>query len=157
MNSRFAKQGPMLNCAGFTLVELIAVLVIMATLSVLLVPRFSVREATEPAQADQLARALRHAQALAMSQATALTLDITSPTSYVISDGSSTIRDASGELLAYNLTNGVLLTAGGDLKFDTLGRPVSGSTLISSPQSWTLSGGASVTLQPVTGFVTVTP
>lgn len=151
------KRGSISRAAGFTLVELVAVLIIMATLSVLLLPRFSVREATGPAQADQLARALRHAQALAMGQGRALTLDVLSPTAYAITDGSSAIRDPAGELQSYSLVNGVLLTAGADLKFDSLGRPMNGGTLIASPQSWTLSGGASVALQPLTGFVTVTP
>jgi prepilin-type N-terminal cleavage/methylation domain-containing protein len=142
---------------GFTLVELIAVMVVMATLSVLLLPRFSHHEATEPAQADQLGRMLRHAQALAMSQGRALTLKVISPTAYAITDGVSPIRDPAGELQSYSLQDGVLITAGADIKFDSLGRPVSGASLITSPQTWTLSGGASVTLQPVTGFVTVTP
>jgi hypothetical protein len=129
----------------------------MATLTVLLLPRFLHREATEPAQADQLGRMLRHAQALAMSQGRALTLDVISPATYAITDGVSPIRDPAGELQSYSLKNGVLITAGSDLKFDSLGRPVSGSTLITTAQTWILSGGASVSLQPVTGFVTVTP
>ena len=129
----------------------------MATLSVLLLPRFSVREATEPAQADQLARALRHAQAMAMSQGRALTLDVTSATSYAITDGASTIRDPAGELQSFSMANGVLITSGPDLTFDSLGRPLNGAALLDTPQTWTMSGGASVALQPLTGFVTVTP
>jgi len=157
MNRRFRQHGSISHSAGFTLIELVAVMVITATLSVLLLSRFSHREATEPAQADQLARALRHAQALAMSQGGALIFDVVSPTAYSISNGTSPIRDPAGELQIFSLKNGVLITAGADLKFDTLGRPVNGSTLITSPRTWTLSGGASVTVQPVTGFVTMTP
>jgi MSHA pilin protein MshC len=157
MNRRFRQRGLIGPSAGFTLIELVAVMLIVAALSVLLVPRFSHREATEPAQADQLARALRHAQALAMSQGRALTFDVISPVAYAITDGTAAIRDPAGELQSYSLENGVLITAGVDLKFDSLGRPVSGSSLITTPQTWTLSGGASVSLQPVTGFVTVTP
>ena len=74
-----------------------------------------------------------------------------------ITDGVSPIHDPAGELQSYSLANGVLIAAGGDIKFDSLGRPMNGASLITAPQTWTLSGGASVTLQPVTGFVTVTP
>jgi prepilin-type N-terminal cleavage/methylation domain-containing protein len=145
------------RATGFTLVELVAVMLIIATLSALVLPRFLHREATEPAQADQLARMLRHAQALAMTQGRALVFDVVSPTAYAITDGAAPIRDPAGELQSYNLENGVLITAGGDLRFDSLGRPVNGGSLITTAQTWTLSGGASVTLQPLTGFVTVTP
>ena len=148
---------PVVRSAGFTLVELIAVMIIVATLSALVFPRFLHRGATEPAQADQLGRTLRHAQALAMSQGRALTLDVISPTAYAITDGVSAIHDPAGELQSYSLANGVLIAAGGDVKFDSLGRPLSGASLITAPQTWTFSGGASVTLQPVTGFVAVTP
>ena len=157
MNNRSQKHEPVYRSTGFTLVELVAVMVVMATLSVLLLPRFSHREATEPAQADQLGRMLRHAQALAMSQGRAVTLDVISAATYAVTDGASPIRDPAGELLSYSLQNGVSFTAGTDVKFDSLGRPVSGSGLITVPRTWTLSGGASVTLQPVTGFVTVMP
>jgi type II secretory pathway pseudopilin PulG len=132
-------------------------MVIMATLTVLLLPRFLHREATEPAQADQLGRVLRHAQALAMGQGRALTLDVISPTAYAITDGVSPIRDPAGQPQSYNLQNGILFTAAADITFDSLGRPVSSGSLMTTPQTWTLSGGASVTLQPVTGFVTVAP
>jgi prepilin-type N-terminal cleavage/methylation domain-containing protein len=157
MNGHLRQLGATSQAAGFTLIELVAVMLIVATLSVLLLPRFLHREATEPAQADQLGRVLRHAQALAMTQGRALTLDVISPTAYAITDGVSAIHDPAGELQSYSLQNGVLITAGADVKFDSLGRPVSGVSLITTPQTWTLSGGASVTLQPVTGFVTVTP
>ena len=157
MNRRLQEHRFVSRATGFTLVELVAVMVVVAALSVLLLPRFSHREATEPAQADQLGRTLRHAQALAMSQGRALTLDVISPTTYAITDGVSPIRDPAGELQSYTLANGVLIAAGGDIKFDSLGRPLSGASLITAPQTWAFSGGASVTLQPVTGFVTVTP
>ena len=150
-------KGWVVRSAGFTLVELIAVMIIMTALSALLLPRFLHREATEPAQADQLARTLRHAQALAMGQGRALTFDVVSPSSYAITDGGAPIRDPAGQLQSFNLSNGVLIASGGDLSFDSLGRPISGGSLLSGAQTWSLGGGASVTLQPLTGFVTVSP
>jgi prepilin-type N-terminal cleavage/methylation domain-containing protein len=145
--------------SGFTLIELIAALVIIGTLSVYLSLRWSPDDSSLPTQADQLGRALRHAQALAMNQGRALTLDIQSASSYAITDGVATIRDPAGEQQAYTLVNGVTVS-GNDLKFDSLGRPISGTNLVSAVQSWTLSGGsntATVSVQPLTGFVLVTP
>jgi prepilin-type N-terminal cleavage/methylation domain-containing protein len=149
--------------AGFSLIELVSVMVILATIAALAAPRFVHHDATVPAQADQLGRIIRHAQALAMSQGRPLTVDLQSATSYVITDGAtptpSTIRDPSGQLQAFSLQNGVTLT-GADLEFDSLGRPISGSNLVTTTQNWTLSGGsnaATVSVQAVTGFVSVTP
>ena len=147
--------------AGFTLIELVAVMVIMATLGMFALPNFSHNDATVPAQADQLGRVLRHAQALAMSQGRSLTVDIQSTTGYAITDGttSTAIYDPSGEEQDYILENGVTLT-GNDIEFDSLGRPINTGSLISSAQTWTLNGTsntATVSLQPLTGFVTVSP
>ena len=149
--------------AGFSLIELVTVMVILAAISALAAPRFVHHDATVPAQADQLSRIIRHAQALAMSQGRPLTVDIQSASSYAITDGAtptpSTIRDASGQLQAFSLQNGVTL-AGADLEFDSLGRPISGSNLVTTTLNWTLSGGsniATVSVQAVTGFVSVAP
>jgi len=149
--------------AGFSLIELVSVMVILATIAALAAPRFVHHDATVPAQADQLGRVIRHAQALAMSQGRPLTVDVQSATSYVINDGAtptpSTIRDPSGQLQAFSLQNGVTLS-GADLEFDSLGRPISGSNLVTTTLNWTLNGGsntATVSVQAVTGFVSVTP
>ncbi len=149
--------------AGFSLIELVSVIVILATIAALAAPRFVHHDATVPAQADQLGRIIRHAQALAMSQGRPLTVDVQSATSYVITDGAtptpSTIRDPSGQLQAFSLQNGVTLS-GADLEFDSLGRPISGSNLVTNTLNWTLNGGsntATVSVQAVTGFVSVTP
>jgi prepilin-type N-terminal cleavage/methylation domain-containing protein len=156
-------KGPNTHKAGFTLIELVAVMVILAAISALAAPRFVHHDATLPAQADQLGRMLRHAQSLAMSQGRPLTVDILSAASYAITDGASptatTIRDPSGQLQAFTLANGATLS-GADLAFDSLGRPLSGSNLITTVRSWTLASGgntATVSVQPVTGFVSVTP
>jgi len=152
-----------IHSRGFSLIELVSVMVILAAISALAAPRFVHHDATLPAQANQMGRIIRHAQALAMGQGRPLTLDIQSATSYAITDGSapspSTIRDASGQLQAFSLHNGVTLS-GADVEFDSLGRPISGSNLVTTTQNWTLNGSsntATVSVQAVTGFVSVTP
>lgn len=147
--------------AGFTLIELVAVMVIMVTLGMFALPNFSHNDATVPAQADQLSRALRHAQSLAMSQGRSLTVDIQSTTRYAITDGATAtpVRDPGGEEQDYTLENGVTL-AGNDIEFDSLGRPINAGKLVASAQIWILSGTANtatVSIQPLTGFVTVSP
>jgi len=156
-------KGMNIRSRGFSLIELVSVMVILAAISALAAPRFVHHDATLPAQADQLGRILRHAQALAMGQGRPLTVDIQSATEYAITDGAiptaSTIRDPSGQLQTFSLQNGVTLS-GADLEFDSLGRPISGSNLVTTSQNWTLYGGsntATVSVQAVTGFVTVTP
>lgn len=144
---------------GFTLVELVAVFVILGTLGFLLLPRFAHNEATGPAQADQLGRVLRHTQALAMTQGRSLTFSVLSPNSYAITDGvtSTPIRDPAGELQSYSLQNGISIASGSDIKFDSLGRPKTGAALITAPQTWLLSSGPTISIEPVTGFVSKSP
>ena len=154
---------PVTRADGFTLIELVAVMVILATLGAVALPRLAHNDATVPAQADQLGRAIRHAQAMAMSQGRSLTVAIQSATSYTITDGitATPVRDPAGEEQTYTLINAVTLAGSTDVKFDSLGRPLNGAALASTAQSWTLTGTggttASVSLQPVTGFVSVTP
>ncbi len=144
---------------GFTLVELVAVLLILGVTSSAIMLRWAPGDQSLSAQADLLARNLRHTQAMAMSRGVALTLDVQSPTTYAITDGTATIRDSAGAVQDYVLENGVTLSVS-DLKFDTLGRPLTGTGLLAAPRSWTLSGESStatVLIQPLTGHVTVTP
>jgi MSHA pilin protein MshC len=146
--------------SGFTLIELITVLIVIGTLSGILVMRGSPTAATLNAQADELARTLRHAQSLSLAQGRSLTLSVPNTTSYAISDGVGTVTDPRGVLQAYTLINGVTL-AGNDLDFDSLGRPIDASdALITTAETWTLNANGStaiVSVEPLTGFVSVTP
>ncbi|VAW81359.1 hypothetical protein MNBD_GAMMA13-936 [hydrothermal vent metagenome] len=144
---------------GFTLIELVAVIVIVATLSLFALPNSGHNDTTIPAHADKFGRVLRHAQALAMSQGRTLVVDIQSTTRYSITDGATSIpiRDLSGNEQLFFFSDGVTL-AGKDIAFDSLGRPIDGGNLITKAQAWVLSGTsntARVSIQPLTGFIAV--
>ena len=145
---------------GFTLLELVIVTVILGTLAAFAVPRFAPADNTIAAQADRLARDLRHTQTLALNQARTLDFDIQSATAYRVSFGGSTVTDpATLQPFTMTLDNNVTL-AGTDIAFDSLGRPVDAGSLLATARVFTLSGStrsATVTLTPVTGFVRVTP
>jgi len=145
---------------GFTLIELVIVLVILSVMASVAMPRMATTDTTVVAQADRLARDLRHVQAMAMNQGRTLSFDIQTLTSYRVTNGVTTITDsATMQPFQVTLDNSVTI-AGIDTDFDSLGRPVSAGILTTVPRIFTLSGTsrtATVTLSAVTGFVSVTP
>jgi len=146
-------------CSGFTLIELIAVLLILTVVGGGIMLRWAPGDQSLPAQADLFARSLRHAQAMATARSVALTLDVQSADRYAITDGVKIVVDYTGEPQVVTLENGVTLT-GTDLYFDSLGRPWNDAHLLATVQKWVLTGNSSsatVQIQPLTGLVTVTP
>jgi len=145
---------------GFTLIELVIVLVILGIVAAYATPRWAPDDMTVASQADRLARDLRHAQTIAMNQGRTLTFDIQPSAGYRVTDSGTTITDpATMQNFQITLDNSVSV-AGTDTDFDGLGRPTSAGTLLSAPRIFTLSGTsttATVTLSAVTGFVSISP
>jgi prepilin-type N-terminal cleavage/methylation domain-containing protein len=145
---------------GFTLLELVMVMTIIGVLAAIAAPYWSLDDATVHTQAAQVARDIRHAQMLAMSQGRTLTFQSLG-NGYRCVDAGGVVIDDPAAQQPFNLTlsDGVILSAG-SVSFDGLGRPVSGGAPIAVATSYTVAGAAqSATLgvSPVTGFVTVSP
>lgn len=136
---------------GFTLVELVVVIVILGILAVVVAPRFFDR-ATFDARgfSDELAQTVRFAQKLAVAQ---------HRTVYMLA-GAGQVRvcfDAAcgtpapapgGGPFTRPVPAGVSIAAPGSLSFDALGRPANGAT-------YTVSGGGvsrTLTVEAETGY-----
>ena len=150
-----------LHHRGFTLIELVMVLVILGVLSAYVATRWSPGDSAVHAEAAQLARDLRHAQALAMNTGTPLDFEPLG-NGYRVTNGGSLIQDpARGGPFQHELASGVSRGGScGTVRFDTLGRPVSAGNLMAAACTHVLSGpsvSSTVTLTPVTGFVSVSP
>lgn len=150
--------------AGFTLVELIIVIVLLAIIAVVVSIRWqSAGEHTVPSQADLLAGNIRHIQALANAQGRSLRLNIYADrycaTVPPDTDCAKAIVDpATSRRFAVFLADAVTLT-GTSTDLDSLGRPNDAGVLLSSFRLFKLKADSTTwtaTLSPVSGFVEVT-
>ena len=72
--------------SGFTLVELMAVLIITAILAAFLIPRFSDQPINLAAQAEQLASDIRYVQSLSMTQGQRYRINLVAGSTYSMAD-----------------------------------------------------------------------
>lgn len=148
--------------AGFTLVELVVVIVVLGALTVIAVPRLGEGGFRNAAFAEQVAAAFRYAQRLAVATGCEIQVEVSTATnSYGLSrrsDGSDTGCGSTGAFtlavpspagdgaFAGTATAGVTVTQGLVLRFDGQGLPTpNGGTVI--------VGGRSIVIEPDTGHV----
>ena len=159
------------GCSGFTLIEIVVVLIIVGVLSVNIVINWPADgDLKLPAQAEVFASQVRHAQSLAMYWGEPLQMSA-SGTNYSVScvtatatppcDSSPVIDPATNQGFSATLETGLEFTGTSSVEFDTLGRPYNSSTVSASPaQTFTLNAGTptwDVTVERLTGFVVSGP
>ncbi len=127
--------------AGFTVMEFIVVLVIAGILGVTAYVKWPGKSINIHAQTDLVIQDIRYAQSLAMARATTgQRCRITFGTSsYTITDNVGTA--VKSVPLDSGLTFAGIGFTGGVLAFDGLGRPYSGTTLMTGNLSLSLTGG----------------
>jgi len=162
------------RCAGWSLIELVVVLVIASVLVFFVVRSLQPKEALALQQAERLRNDLRHVQMLALTLNKSLQLRQGAPlpaacptaTYWVIdctlvaadpctgAPNTPIVNPATGSSYCVTMEPGLVL-GGGNLHFDPLGRPKNGAALIGATAAFTITGasaGRSVTVAPLTGF-----
>ncbi|MBL1276585.1 MAG: type II secretion system protein [Ectothiorhodospiraceae bacterium] len=138
--------------SGFTLIELVMVIVIMGVLSVFAVSKFNRNAFDVVAASGELVQAIRYAQDKSMSHSGAVNyqIDITG-TGYTVTQGGVDIVHPIDGTLGYTKTwTDITLDTSATIIFNAYGDPGLGS-----PVTITLSKGSnsdSVTVEDVTGF-----
>lgn len=145
-------------CRGFTLVELVLVLLIAGVLATVAVPRLIDRSAFQTrGAAAEVRTALRYAQKLAMAKnrevcvataANGLTLSFNPTTTAGMACSQAVIRPGEGNPYTVTLPAGIALTAGVAFRFDGQGRPSPNAAV-----NLTVGGSVPLTVARETGYV----
>ena len=137
------------GCGGFTLIEVLAVLLIMAVVMTVILTRTPPVDRDAFAEAAILRSHLRFAQSLAMSHTTERWSVSFTPRSYTLFENGlpSAVRLPNEGSSTHNLPDGVAVTAGiGEVRFDEWGSP--------GPDTLTISVNTeTVTVTGLTGFI----
>ena len=139
--------------AGFTILELVVVLLLMGFLSAVAIPRMRNTSVAVVAEADMLRANLRYAQSLAASANAAQWSVQFAVDSYALQRNgvTSLIRFPGQSSSTHMLANGVQVTGGtGTLIFNALGAPATTHVI-------TLSDGTRTESVVVTGFTGLVP
>jgi len=152
--------------SGFTLIELVIIVVVIGILSTAVVLSYDPVTLTVPAQADGFARHVQQTQLLAMSSGQQLRLTADGSDTYTVicatasanwpcNGGGAVTNPYTGVPFSITTQNGITVSAA-TVDFGPIGRPVTGAGAVSGVDTtFTLAGGtqtSTVTVQAITGF-----
>jgi prepilin-type N-terminal cleavage/methylation domain-containing protein len=145
---------------GFTMIEMIVVLIVMAIFSTVVYSRFNTGNAELIAQADVLKSHLRYAQLMAMNDTSTWGIKITNSTTYELFKTAVTPPPSNlpGDNSYTHVLTGNIEIIGSSVSFNEWGTPVDGSgTLITTSPLMTLKPstgtGIDIIIEGITGFI----
>lgn len=142
---------------GFTLVELIIIIVLVGILAVFVVPKIDIETFKESADVDRFLANVRYAQHKSMITGHNWRLKIISSNEYIIDNDSndSTLPQIPDGENPVKVNTSISSSGSDQIFFDYLGRPVdSGGNLISSQTIFTINSQR-VIIEPFSGGIYV--
>ncbi len=148
------------TCSGFSLIELVAVLVIIGALAVFAAPRLNITGFSQYSFHERLLSAARHAQKTATASRceVSLVVDATNDTYAATfngngpdecpSAGTALAAPGGGGDVAGSAPDGVDITTGATITFDGFGVPAAATAT-----TVTIGGGRQVVVEARTGYV----
>jgi MSHA pilin protein MshC len=162
---------PIFHLSGFTLIELVLMIMFVGILSVVVMPRFADKTFDERGFHDAVKTLLQHGRHIAVASRRFVCIEVDAAAGVVslthdtaLPDDKATIT-CNTDLKLPSLgrgcsqTNqicapkGVSITGTDSLIFDPLGRLVNAPSSVASAASITISNQASITVVPETGYV----
>ena len=142
------------NSNGFTIIEIISVLIIIGILSAVVISRMTSTDVYNViSESETLKTQLRHAQIRAMSHSESWGISMTG-SSYTLNKNGSTapVNLPNENSASHTLTNGVTITTGNQvIAFDDLGSPGNADiNIILSKQG---NNSRTITITRKTGFI----
>jgi MSHA pilin protein MshC len=145
--------------AGFTLVEIIAVMLLMGILGIVIVSRGTLSDTEQTGQIEVIKSHLRYAQSRAMSSSSNWYIHFeTTPAQYTLYNAEAVLKYFPGETDANMALESGISPSGTYVLFDYLGRPYPNNTGASGTQQTTVrtiitSSAGNIEIKPETGFI----